>query len=280
MEREALAEFLRNRRARLGPAEVGLPVGGPRRTPGLRRQEVAQLAGISIEYYIRLEQARGPHPSRQVLAALGRALMLNADERSHLFRLAGELPQQTDGPPRDVPAGILHLLTALTEVPAYVLDAKYDVLAWNGLAGRLLTGGPIVDLAAVPPRQRNVVRWIFESPDLPRRLADEDAARFIRSAVADLRAARVRYPGDRGIRELVDELLRTSPEFGEIWAEHGVDTHRNMVKRMDHPVLGPLEFECQVLLVPDRDQRLVVYAPAPGSASAQVLRQLASASGR
>ncbi|MDI1461659.1 helix-turn-helix domain-containing protein [Catellatospora sp. KI3] len=277
MNREAFAEFVRSRRARLRPADVGLPEGGTRRTPGLRRQEVAQLAGISIEYYIRLEQARGPHPSRQVLSALARALLLNSDERAHLFQLAGVLPQPGDGPPRDVPDGIRQLLVALTEVPAYVLDAKYEILAWNDMASRLLLGGPVADLAAIAPEQRNVVRWTFQSPELRHHLADEQAARFARSSVADLRAARTRYPGDRGVRDLVDELLRTSPEFGEIWSEHEVESHRTMTKRMAHPVAGPLELECQVLLVPDRDQRLVVYTAAPGSPSAQALRTLAAA---
>ncbi|MBV1852223.1 helix-turn-helix transcriptional regulator [Catellatospora tritici] len=276
MNREAFAEFVRSRRARLRPAEVGLSDSGTRRTPGLRRQEVAQLAGISIEYYIRLEQARGPHPSWQVLSALGRALLLNADERAHLFQLAGVLPQQQDGPSRDVPDGIRHLLIALTKVPAYVLNAKYDILAWNEMASRLLMGGPVAGLKAIPPGRRNVVRWTFRSPNLRRHLADEQAARFARFSVADLRAARARYPGDRGIRDLVDELLRTSPEFGEIWSEHEVESHRTMTKRMEYPIAGPLELECQVLLVPDRDQRLVVYTAAPGSSSAQALRALAT----
>ena len=145
MNRGELATFLRTRRHRLRPADVGLPGGGRRRTPGLRRQEVAQLAGISVDYYIRLEQARGPHPSRQVLTALGRALMLTADEREYLFRLAGESPPPTAGPSREISPGIRNLLDSMPETPAYVVDAKYDVLAWNSLATHF-----IGDLSLVP----------------------------------------------------------------------------------------------------------------------------------
>jgi transcriptional regulator with XRE-family HTH domain len=131
MNRGDLATFLRTRRHRLRPADVGLPGAGPRRTPGLRRQEVAQLAGMSVDYYIRLEQARGPHPSRQVLSALARALLLTTDEREYLFRLAGESPPPTAGPSREISPGIRNLLDSMPETPAYVVDARYDVLAWE-----------------------------------------------------------------------------------------------------------------------------------------------------
>src|SRR5579863_6096659 len=135
--RTELAAFLRARRARLSPRQVGLPEAGTpgrRRTPGLRRQEVAQLAGMSVDYYIRLEQGRGPHPSRQVLSALARALMLTADERDYLFRMAGQSPPPPPAPSREITPGIRHLLDSLPETPAYVVDAAYNVLAWNKLA--------------------------------------------------------------------------------------------------------------------------------------------------
>src|SRR5260370_2253387 len=131
MNRDDLATFLRTRRHRLRPADLGLPDTGPRRTPGLRRQEVAQLARMSVDYYIRLEQGRGPHPSRQILAALARALMLTADEREYLFRLAGETPPPAAGLSRQVSPGIRSLLDVMPETPAYVVDNKYDILAWN-----------------------------------------------------------------------------------------------------------------------------------------------------
>jgi transcriptional regulator with XRE-family HTH domain len=268
LRREELAAFLRSRRARLRPAEVGLPEGVRRRTPGLRRQEVAQLAGMSIDYYIRLEQGRGPHPSRQILAALARALMLTRDEREYLFRVAGESPPPTVGPSREVTAGLRHLIDAMTETPAYVVDATYDVLAGNRLA-RYFVG----DLGTAPPAERNMIRWMFRRPAAD--WSDPDTIRFTRDTVADLRAAYGRYPGDRGVEELVTELLGVSPRFAQLWAEHDVAERRPVVKRVVHPELGPLEFECRVLHVPDTDQRMIVYIPEPGSPTHAAFRRLA-----
>ncbi|MBB5871007.1 transcriptional regulator with XRE-family HTH domain [Allocatelliglobosispora scoriae] len=269
MNREELAAFLRSRRERVRPAEVGLPEGPRRRTPGLRRQEVAELAGMSVEYYVRLEQARGPRPSRQILQSLGRALMLSIDERAHLHHLAGRVVPPRSLPRRDVPDGVLHLLASLTDTPAFVLDAKYDVLAWNELAVSF-----IGDLSTVPESNRNVARWTFRAPDLAKHLTDEQESRFVRTLVSDLRTAVARYPDDETIPELVAELLRDSPEFGELWAEHDVATHRNLTKRLNHPIVGPIEFECQILLIPDRDQRVVLYSAAPGSASHEAMKHL------
>ena len=269
LRRDELAAFLRSRRARLRPGDVGLPDGMRRRTPGLRRQEVAQLAGMSIDYYIRLEQRRGPHPSRQVLMALARALMLTRDEREYLFRLAGESPPQTAGPSREVTAAIRHLIDAMIETPAYVVNAKYDVLASNRLATYF-----VGDLSAVPVEDRNMIRWMFRQPANDQHWNDPDTVRFARSSIADLRAAYGRYPGDRSIEELVTELLGTSPRFAEMWADHDVEVRRRIVKRVAHPEIGPLEFECQVLHVPDTDQRLIVYVAEPGSPTQEAFRRL------
>jgi transcriptional regulator with XRE-family HTH domain len=273
-DRVDLAAFLRARRERLRPADVGLPGGGRRRLPGLRRQEVAQLAGMSVEYYIRLEQARGPHPSRQVLLALSRALMLTADEREYLFRVAGENPPPVASPSRDVPPGIQHLLRTLPDTPAYVLDAKYDILAWNELATHF-----IGDLAAVPVTDRNMLRWMFRLAGAGPHWDDADALRFARGSVADLRAAYARYPGDPGISALVTELLGTSPRFAELWAAQDVEARRRTVKRFVHPLAGPVEFECQVLHIPDTDQRLILYCAEPGSPTQQAFRLLAAQTG-
>ncbi|MFI6789217.1 helix-turn-helix transcriptional regulator [Nonomuraea sp. NPDC050383] len=273
MNRDLLADFLRSRRARLTPREAGLPSGERRRTPGLRRQEVAQLAGMSIDYYIRLEQARGPHPSRQVLNALSRALMLSQDERAHLFHLAGQALEQPGGTGRrrgDVPEGILHLVASLEEVPAYVLDAKYDVLAWNPLAGVVLQ-----NLDEQSPQEQNAIRWVFSSPDIAERLGNEETSRFARAAVADLRAAAGRYPGDPGIQALVAEMLALSPEFAEMWDRHEVEVRRDQRKVIHHPVVGDIHMTCQVLPVPDRDDlRLVIYTTEPGSPSHRAMREL------
>ena len=269
LNRTELATFLRTRRSRLRPADVGLPSAGRRRTPGLRRQEVAQLAGISVDYYIRLEQARGPHPSRQVLTAIARALMLTADEREYLFRLADETPPPAAGPSREISAGIRNLLDSLAETPAYVVDAKYDVLAWNALATHF-----IGDLSGLAEADRNMIRWVFRLPRTATAWADEDSVRFTRSMVADLRASYARYPADRGIRALVTELLGVSPEFTQMWDAYEVELRRPVIKRFTHPLAGPLEFECQLLHIPDTGQRMIVYCSAPGSATQAAFRRL------
>ncbi|MFB4275377.1 MULTISPECIES: helix-turn-helix transcriptional regulator [unclassified Nonomuraea] len=269
MNRDELATFLRARRARVTPADMGLPGGGSRRTPGLRRQEVAQLAGMSIDYYIRLEQGRGPHPSRQVLNALARALMLSQDERTHLFQLAG----QPLDPPRireDVPGSLLHLIAYLEEVPAYVLDARYDLRAWNPMAAAIMG-----DLDTLPPERRNVIRWVFMSPDIADFFDHDEKGRFARASVADLRIAAGRYPEDRALQALVTEMLALSPQFAELWARHEVEVRREQRKRINHPVVGPIDTICQVMPVPDRDDlRLVLYTTEPGSPSHQALREL------
>jgi transcriptional regulator with XRE-family HTH domain len=269
LNRGELATFLRSRRHRLRPADVGLPGGGRRRTPGLRRQEVAELAGISVDYYIRLEQARGPHPSRQVLTAIGRALVLTTDERDYLFRLAGENPPPAVAPSREISPGIRNLLDSMPETPAYVVDAKYDVLAWNALATYF-----VGDLSLVGEEDRNMLRWVFRLPATAAPWTDEDAVRFTRSLVADLRASYARYPADPGMAGLVTELLGTSPQFAEMWQQHEVATKQPILKRVDHPLTGPLEFECRVLHIPESGQRLIVYCAAPGSATQAAFRAL------
>jgi len=268
VHKSELATFLRSRRGRLRPGDVGLPNGARRRVPGLRRQEVAQLAGMSIDYYIRLEQARGPRPSRQVLSAIARALMLTTDEREYLFRVAGENPPPAAGPSREVTQGVRYLLDSL-RVPAYVLDAKYDVLAWNRLAIPF-----IGDLDRAAPDERNIIRWTFRRPDDDPHWDDEQTIRFIEACLADLRAALARYPGDRGIQELVTELLATSPRFGAMWAQHRVEVRRATSKRLRHPELGDLELECQVMYLQDSDQRLIAYTAKPGSATHDAFRRL------
>ncbi len=273
MNRDDLATFLRTRRGRLRPADVGLPDGGRRRTEGLRRQEVAQLAGMSVDYYIRLEQARGPHPSGQILAALARALLLSADEREYLFRLAGESPPEVVRPAREISPGIRSLLDSLPETPAYVVDAKYDVLAWNQLATHF-----IGNLSAFPETDRNMIRWMFRRSAWTGPWNDEETIRFARSTVADLRSAYGRYPADRGMRELVAEMLALSPQFERMWAAHEVASRRPLVKRFVHPLGGPLEFECQILHVGDTGQRLIVYCAAPGSATQAAFRRMAAES--
>jgi transcriptional regulator with XRE-family HTH domain len=232
---------------------------------------VAELAGMSVDYYIRLEQGRGPHPSEQILAALSRALMLTRDERDYLFRVAGVSPPPPARLSRDVSPATRRLLDSMDGLPAYVLDAKYDVLAWNPLATCF-----IGDLSAHPPEDRNVLRWTFRQAGHDLHWTDAETLAFARGSVADLRAAYARYPGDRGIESLVTELLGTSPRFAAMWSAQEVEVRRPVTKQVAHPEAGPLEFDCHVLHIPDSDQRLVVYSPAPGSATAAAFCRLAA----
>jgi transcriptional regulator with XRE-family HTH domain len=267
MDRDGLAEFLRVRREALQPTDVGLPAGLRRRTPGLRREEVASLATMSTDYYTRLEQGRGPRPSRPVLTGLARALRLSDDERGHLFRLAGEQPGPP-GPSADVRTGVLRMLAQL-DVPGLVLDAKYDVLAWNPLAAALIT-----DFSALPPRDRNLLRLRFLT-DRQTELFGEQATReFARDAAADLRAATSTYPNDPALAQLVEDLLAGSPEFAEIWVRHEVGRQQTLCQTIFHPQVGRIDVICEVLVVPERDQRVVLYTAEPGSASEQAIRLL------
>jgi transcriptional regulator with XRE-family HTH domain len=266
--RAELAGFLRVKRAQVTPQDAGLPATGRRRTPGLRRQEVAQLAGMSIDYYIRLEQGRGPRPSRQVLSALARSLMLTADERDYMFRMAGEAPPPPPRPSREITPGIRHLLDSMPTTPAYVVDAAYNVLAWNELATRF-----IGNLSR--HTDRNMIRWTFRRSPTDVAWSDEDFLRFTRATVADLRAGYARYPGDPEIESVVTEMLPLSPLFAEMWAAHEVEVRGPMLKRVDHPQAGLLEFECQVLHIAETGQRLIAYCAAPGSATEEAFIQLA-----
>jgi transcriptional regulator with XRE-family HTH domain len=268
VDKHELGRFLRLHRERLTPATVGLPADGPRRTPGLRREEVAQLAHISTQYYTRLEQARGPRPSRHVLAALGRALRLNDAERSHLYTLGGQ-PAEPPGPSSDVPDRILDLLERLHDTAVIVLDAKYDVLAWNPLAAALLE-----DFSAKPRRERNMIRRYFLHPDAARRHYGISGGDFGRFAAGHLRAAAARYPHDRATQDLVRELLRHSPEFAALWPSREVSDQRHMIKSIDHPQLGPITLICDVLVVPERDQHVVLFTAGPGTPAREALRLL------
>jgi transcriptional regulator with XRE-family HTH domain len=269
VNREELAGFLRARRARVSAREAGLPETGRRRTPGLRRQEVAQLAGMSVDYYIRLEQGRGPRPSRQILSALARALMLNGDERDYLFRTAGEAPPQPVRPSREISPGIRHLLDSMPVTPAYVVDAAYNVLAWNPLAVYF-----IGNLAG--HEDRNMIRWTFRRSPTDVIWTDQHFLRFTRSTVADLRANYARFPGDPEIDSLVGEMLALSPRFAQMWDSYEVEVRGPMLKRVSHPQAGPLEFECQVLHIAETGQRLIAYCAAPGSPTESAFIQLAA----
>ncbi|MDQ0775309.1 transcriptional regulator with XRE-family HTH domain [Streptomyces aurantiacus] len=269
MDRSELADFLRRCRTRLAPADVGLSQGARRRTPGLRREEVAQLAGMSTDHYTRMEQARGSRPSRQMLAAAARALRLTGDERDHLFHLAGEEP------PRDRPAtehvrpGLLLVLDRLTDVPARVVNDRGDILAQNAM-DKALHG----DASARPEAERNIPWRYFTDPSARELFPPEDRDRAARTAVATLRATLGRRPDDARLVGLVRRLRARSEEFSALWDDHEVAVRRSDVKRFLHPVVGLLELDCEVMLSPEHDQRLILHTARRGSESYERLELL------
>lgn len=266
MNKLELAQFLRRRREARRPAEVGLRTSGRRRTPGLRREEVAWLAGVSTNYYERLEQARAPRPSVQVLAALGTALRLTEAEGEHLARLAGQAPPAREEP---VPDGVLRLLDRLGPVPAYVVDERYDVVAWNALAAHLFG-----DFSALPPEERNVLRMAMRGGRCSS-AGDE----FVRQAAADLRLAAARHPDDRRITDLTSEYAEFSAKFAALWTDHDVQVRPTLRKRIEHPDLGGLDLEAQVLHAPNSAHRLIFLTADPGTPSHEALTALSAAEG-
>jgi transcriptional regulator with XRE-family HTH domain len=268
MNRSELGAALRTWRERLRPADVGLPAGVRRRTPGLRREEVAGLAGMSVDYLIRVEQGRGPRPSEAVLSGLARALRLTDAERDHLFDLAGAAPPAPGRIRSAVRPSVLRLMDRFTDLPALLLDAKTDVLAWNPMAAALLG-----DLSAVPLSMRNLARQAFLGTR-PIEASPEERERLERAVVSDLRRAAARYPADPGLARLVADLRAGSDRFAQLWALRELDEHHGATKRIRHPELGPLELDCNVLQVHGDDQVLLVYSAAPGSREAEALALL------
>ncbi|MCX4763703.1 helix-turn-helix transcriptional regulator [Streptomyces sp. NBC_01275] len=269
IDRAGLADFLRRSRDRVRPQDVGLPNGPRRRTPGLRREEVSQLAGMSADYYIRLEQARGPQPSPEMLAALARALRLSTDERNHLHLLAGRRPPAGRSSGDHVKPGLLHLLDQLPTTPVQVLGDLGDVLAQNAMAEALLGR-----VCSVSEHGRNVVwRWFTDSSQRAAYPADEHDY-YSRLHVADLRAAVGRHVGDTAATRLVERLREASEEFAGLWELHEVAVRRTSRMRIVHPLIGMVDLDCQVLLAPEGDQRVVLYTPPAGSDTAERLALL------
>jgi transcriptional regulator with XRE-family HTH domain len=269
VDRPALAEALKSYRDRLSPAEVGLPAGTRRRVAGLRREEVALLAGISVDYLVRLEQGRGPTPSDLVLTALARALRLSDDQRDHLFRLAGSAPPRPGHIVSTPRASTLRLLDRITDLPAVLVDVKGDILAWNALATALLG-----DFSSWPAGERNIV-WQQFLGDGGRVARDPDEAdRTAVESVGALRLVAATYPDDPGLRRLVADLQSGSPRFARLWREAPVAERRTSRKTVHHPQLGRLELDCDALVLPDVDQRLIVYSAAPGTPEAEALALL------
>lgn len=270
VDRVELGRTLRTWRERLRPADLGLPAGTRRRTPGLRREEVAQVAGISVDYLTRLEQGRGPHPSDAVLGALGRALRLSTDERDHLFTLGGVRPPAPGTISAEPRPSLLRLMDRLTDLPVLLFNARMDVLAWNAMAAALLG-----DLSAVPPAERNMAWLAFLGPGS--RVVTNDAAerdRLDRALVSDLRGSSARYPDDPGLQRLIATLEKGSERFARMWAERTVRVRHGDRKRIRHPQVGELTLDCDTLHDAFDDQMLLVYSAAPGTPEAEALALL------
>ncbi len=272
-----LGKTLHAWRDRVTPAEVGLAAGDKRRAPGLRREELAQLAGLSVDYVVRLEQGRSSAPSIQVLTSLSRALRLSDAERDHLFVLAGQAPPAPGKISVYIPPGVQRLVDQLAGAPLSVHDAAWNMVSWNPLWAALL-GDPSVLFG----RRRNIVWRHFAGPD-------EDAPpgqfgrvvqtpgqvdRFMRAMVTDLRTSAARYPRDADLRTFIQELRSVSEDFAELWDARVTGFHESDRKMIEHPELGWIALDCDILTVPGSDLRIVVYTAAPGSEAAEKLRLL------
>lgn len=266
-----MAQFLRTRRARISPADVDLPLGpGLRRTPGLRREEVATLAGVSVDYYTRIEQGRETTPSDAVLNALAQALRLTDDEHTHLLALAdeaaGRIPRRRSTIARPIRPGLRLLVETVRPWPAYVLDEINQVLASNPEGLALMTG-----LSDWPPEHRNVIRYTFQHPYARKIFADWE--RVARNSVAQLRTAELSATEQSAV--LVTELSRDSSEFAELWDSHDVRTKRGGHTAFQHPLIGSLTLDNEVLAVTGTNQRIMMYHAAPGTPEYEALTLLA-----
>ncbi|MET7416412.1 MULTISPECIES: helix-turn-helix domain-containing protein [Streptomyces] len=272
--RAELSEFLRTRRAKLQPQDVGLPdFGRHRRVPGLRREELAQLAGVSVAYYTRLEQGNGRNVSAEVLDAIARALRLTDAEHAHLTHLARPARHKKKRRParvQRVRTGLLYLLDNMDGIPAYVTGARSDILAWNAMAAAVFG-----DWGAMPPGERNWARLVFLSPGYRDLFVNWDSKAS--DMVSYLRLYAGCHPDDPELSALVGELSVKSDEFRRLWATHNVKEKGHGVKLVRHPLAGDLTLSYETLNLPDdEEQHLVTYHAEPGSESAQALRLLAS----
>ncbi|GAA2752011.1 helix-turn-helix transcriptional regulator [Amnibacterium kyonggiense] len=263
---EEFAEVLRAWRDRVRPEEVGLPAGPGRRAPGLRREELASLAGVSVEYVVRLEQGRALHPSAQLLGALARALRLTDAERDHLYRVGGAAVPAEGLVPQHIPPGVQRIMDRLADTPMAVVSAAWDVLDWNPLWAAL-TGDP----SGRRGLDRNVAWRHFTGDPGTVEFDAAHHAEFSSDLAADLREASGRYPADPRLAALIGRLRATSPEFEQRWGEAHVARHRSSRKTATGTAVGPITVDCDVLTAPGSDLRIVVYTVAPDSEDASRL---------
>ena len=270
MDLGELGAFLKSRRDRIRPPDVGLPVGPRRRVPGLRRDEVAHLAGASVEYYIELERGAGAQPSEQMLAALARALRLTVDERDHIYHLAGRPLPVPGGSASHVHPGMLDLLDRLTGTPAQVITDLHVTLVQNRLAAALLG-----DQLHFEGRATSFVHRWFTDPAARSLYPEGDHEYHSQSFTADLRAAVARRGGRDGeAKALVGDLLGRSAEFAELWERHDVAVRRRERKTIVHPTAGTIEVNCLNLFSEDGRQRLLWFTPAVGTDAVEQLELL------
>lgn len=270
MDRIALADFLRRRREALQPEDVGLPAGARRRTPGLRREEVAALAAMSADYYTRLEQQRGPQPSAQMLGSLARALRLTVDERDYLFQLAGHNAPATVAAATQVAPALLRVLDRLADTPALILSNLGETLVQNRMADALFG-----DRSGYTGLARSeVYRW-FTDPSERLRYPEDDRDRQSRAQVSNLRVAYGTMGPRSRAGELVRALQEVSAEFAQLWDEHEVAKRFQDHKTLIHPELGPIELDCQVLFTEDQSQALLVLTAPPRTEGYEKLQLLA-----
>jgi len=257
MDRSSLADFLRRRREALQPADVGLSVGPRRRAAGLRREEVAHLTGMSVDYYARLEQARSPQPSVQMLRALARTLRLSDDETDHLYRLAGHAAPDRSASSTYVRPVLLRVIDQLEDCAAFVISDLGVVLAQNRMS-RLLQG----DRSGLTGVEASWTwRW-FAEPET-RAVPPEEQAEHSRIRVAEIRATWSRRPKDPDVVALLDALLATGEEFTALWERHEVGLRHPMTKRLIHPRMGLLEVDCETMATAEEGQSLVILSAAP-----------------
>jgi transcriptional regulator with XRE-family HTH domain len=271
-DRNELGGFLKARRAELEPRDVGLPDGGThRRVAGLRREEVAQLAAISTDYYTRLEQGR-ISASASVLASLARVLRLDDDQRTYLYGLAGKNP--TTKPrrrsPQKVKPHMQRVLDHITDTPAIVMTPVHDILAWNQLAAALM-----IDFGEVPERERNFLRLIFTDPRM--RTLYPDWEGLARAVISYIRMEAARNPDDARLAELVGDLSIRDPQFRQWWAGHHVALKRRGARTYNHPIVGEITLDWDTLTSDaEPDEQLIIYTAEPGSPSEQALQDLAA----
>jgi transcriptional regulator with XRE-family HTH domain len=269
--RAELSDFLKSRRARVSPASVGLRTRSRRRTPGLRREEVADLAGVGVTWYTWLEQGRDIRVSPEVLSGIARALQLEPAERAHLFRLAGHVPPATEAATAAISPRLRRVLDCWDPFPAHVTGRRRDVLAWNR-ASELINGW-----SRLPEDKRNILWFTFQVPSTRRLLLDWEHEAAL--SVAAFRAEAGGNLGERGYHELITELLQASSDFAAIWARQDVRGRQEGLKRFQHPKLGRFDLEFTVFQVAEQPSlRLFLYTPADGRSETKLREAVAAGS--